>query len=239
MRPHYLKAIKNLVLRDEIDKRMVEHLSVAYLNGWELLQEKNDGGAPSLFWKMLDEAKQEKRGRWLTVAEVCWSSAAQRIRKEDKEEGKDVDEGFRKKILAFWRWTYEQREFVQERLGDDYSPFLGRMSELTSLLDNIDDDSEKWLMLAAPHMGEHHNEMFFIRGLVRLEDPESIRRIGKIYLKVLEKTTPAYRQEEIQEIIRRIYRSGDPKDADMICDTYGRRGAHFLKEVYDEFHSRK
>ena len=47
----------------------------------------------------------------------------------------------------------------------------------------------------------------------------------------------SFKQEEIQQIVKRLYKVGgkNPEvksDADNICNTYGRRGAHFLKELF-------
>jgi len=57
----------------------------------------------------------------------------------------------------------------------------------------------------------------------------------QIYNKVLENTTSTYKQEDIELIVRRIYEKGDRQDADDICNTYGRRGIHFLKPLWEEF----
>ncbi|MFH1191045.1 MAG: hypothetical protein V1670_02465, partial [Candidatus Omnitrophota bacterium] len=78
---------------------------------------------------------------------------------------------------------------------------------------------------------------FFIEYLTKFDDEESVKRIGKIFLKVLETATPTFRQEDIQSLVERLYKVGE-KDivikagADNICNTYGRRGIHFLKDLF-------
>ncbi|MCK4859921.1 MAG: hypothetical protein KAS87_05125, partial [Candidatus Omnitrophica bacterium] len=81
--------------------------------------------------------------------------------------------------------------------------------------------------------------MFFMEYLTKFEDDKSVKRIGKIFLKVLEGTTPTFKQEDIQLIVKRLYDLGKKdldvkKDADDICNTYGRRGIHFLKDLFYE-----
>lgn len=64
---------------------------------------------------------------------------------------------------------------------------------------------------------------------------QNAKRISKIFLKVPEKATPMIKEEDIALIVRRIYEKGERDDADKICDTYGRRGLHFLRPVWEEF----
>ena len=121
-------------------------------------------------------------------------------------------------------------------MGEEYNSFLGKIAELTILLDKIDEEKEGWLLQSAPHIDCFHNAAFFIEYLAKFKDPESIKRIGKIYKKVLEDTTPTYSQEDIELIICRIYEKGNYNDAEAICNTYGRRGIHFLKPVWAKYH---
>ncbi|NQT29726.1 MAG: hypothetical protein HQ596_04060, partial [Candidatus Saganbacteria bacterium] len=146
---------------------------------------------------------------------------------------------FKEKILAFWAWTIKEQIMIKAKLGPDYTAFLGSMAELTIFLDRIDKNTEKWLMLSAPHIDKRHIATFFIEYLTRYEDDESLKRIGRVFLKVLEGTTPSFRREDVQLIVKRLYKLGEKdtdvkKDADNICNTYGRRGVHFLKEIYEE-----
>ena len=113
------------------------------------------------------------------------------------------------------------------------------MTELTILLPKIDSKEEKRLLLCAPYIDFHYHATFFIEYLTKFNDAESIKCIGRIYKKVLENNTPTFRQEDIELIVRRIYEKGNRKDAEDICNTYGRRGIHFLKPVWEEFQKNK
>jgi len=210
------------------------------LRGFESLKQKNDNGQDSLLYKMLDEANiSGKRERWLTLSNFFWSiTGIITNEKKQASEGKILEEQ-KQKILAFWQWTVDKQEFVKDKLGSEYSAFLGSMAELTILVEKINEDTEKWLMLSAPNLEKRHNTTFFVDYLARYEDDESIKRIGTIFLKVLEGTTPTFRREDIQLIVERLYNLKEKypdlkKDADDICNTYGRRGVHFLKELYEK-----
>lgn len=84
---------------------------------------------------------------------------------------------------------------------------------------------------AAQYIDRHRNVTFFVEYFAKFEDQESIQRVGKIYNKILEYTTPTFKQEDIELIVQRIYEKGTRQDADEICNTYGRRGVHFLKQI--------
>lgn len=237
MRPNYLKVLKDNAFAERIDQRLVEHISIGYLQEYELLQQNNGDGQASLFWKMLMEVGTlGKRNRWLEVADFFWSLTERTIKKEDRVIEKETSGSTKNKILEFWAWTYVQQDLVKTNLGDDYDSFLGKMAQLTILLDKIDEEKEKWLLLCAPNIDNLHgaSATFFIEYLTKFDDEESVGRIGKIFLKILENTTPTYRQEDIELIVRRVYDKGDQNDADAICNTYGRRGIHFLKPIWEE-----
>jgi hypothetical protein len=94
--------------------------------------------------------------------------------------------------------------------------------------------------LSAPYINTEHYSTFFIEYLTKFEDDESVRRIGRILLKVLESSTPTYKKEDIVLIVERLYKIGETdsavkSNADDICNTYGRRGSHFLKELFFKY----
>ena len=239
MRQNYVKALESKIFKGRADERLVEHICIGYLQLGESLSQNNADGHPSLFWKMFNEANAEdKRSRWEDVAGFFWSISGRKLKKEDNDEKEEAPpEETKNKVVAFWGWTFSERETVKEKLGDAYGSFLSRMAELTIWLDKIDEKTEAWLLLSAPYVEIQHRSAFFIEYLTKFDDAESVKRIGKIFLKVLETATPTFRQEEIQLIVERLYGIGKKDvsvkaDADNICNTYGRRGIHFLKDLF-------
>lgn len=130
---------------------------------------------------------------------------------------------------------------VKQLLADDYNHFLGALADLTIYLDSINKETEKWLLLSAPYCELHYMSSFFIEYLTMfLDDEKSMKRMGKIFLKILEGSTPTFRDDNIYRIIERMYQLRDKypelkNDADKICNTYGERGQHFLKELYFKY----
>jgi len=231
MREHYKMAIETKVFDTEIDRRLVEHIAIGYLRKMETLDKDSD----SLFWKILDQIDiPEKKYRWEEVASFFWSVTGRSKRLDKEKEKEDLPEKFREKILDFWKWTYKERDSVKEKLGDVYTSFLARIAKLTIILPKIDKDAYDWLILSAPYIDIRHNSSLFIEYLTQfLDDDESVRYIGKIFREMLKNTTPDYKKEDIIAIVERIFQvEGGWEDAAEICNTYGRRGVHFLKETF-------
>jgi hypothetical protein len=236
MRANYFKALENKIFSEEIDRRLVDHICLGYLNSDEHLPSPNNDEQDSLFGKMLLEANVlDKRERWLEVVNIFWAQTNRSL--QDIEE--KISENIRNKVLKFWAWTFENQNLVETNLTEDYHSFLGKIAVFIIFLDKIDEEKEKWLLLCAPHIVPYHSATFFIEYLTKFDDEESIKRIGNIFKKILENTTPDYKKENIELIIRRIYKKGNPVDADSICGTYGRQGLHFLRSIWDEYHKNK
>lgn len=234
MRQNYLKALGTNVFKEDVDRRLVEHICVSYLQGDELLQPENTPGVGSLFWSMLmNSGKINKNIRWQKVIDFFWIETG-RTKKKEGETISDPQNNIKSKILEFWAWTCSESELVKRILGDFYGSFIGNLPMLTILLDKIDEEKENWLILCAPYIGNGHEASSFVEYLTKFDDKESIERIGKIYLKVLENSTPDYDLENIKVIVQRIYDKGKRADADEICNIYGRRGLHFLRAIWDK-----
>jgi hypothetical protein len=223
---------------------LAQHIAIAYLRGNEVLAENGKDGKPSLFWKILHNAdSSEVANRWLAVASYFWSISPRTLEKSIRDEDGDEEElgaEITNRIINFWRWTYDNRNKVEGLLKDDYKQFLARMADLTIYLDKIDNEKESWLLLVAPHCNLHHMSSFFIEYLTRfLNDDESVERVGRIFLKILEGTTPDFNKDHIYEVVRRLYELKDKNPrakgiADEICNTYGQRNQYFLKTLFSE-----
>lgn len=233
MRKNYEKAIQSTVLKGRVDDRLVEHVCVGYLYLDETLTDKN-----SLFWEILDESDTvDKRGRWKDIARFFWRKSKRWKKQEKNEENDEKLKTIQKKILDFWKWTVEKQDFVKSKLGEDYKSFLSQMAFLTVWLDKIDEESEKLLMQSAPYVDIEHSASFFMEYLTKFEDKESVKRIGPILKKVLETSTPMFKEKEVTLLVERLYDLGKTDsqakaDADEICNTYGRSGIHFLREAF-------
>jgi len=229
MRNHYLKAIENEFGKDHEGDRLVQHISIGYLRGDESID-----GEDSLFKKVIDKWKYSQIQK---IVDYFWSQGRS-LKEEVKEKESEEDKKVKNRIREFWRWTYADKDMIKNKLKDDYKKFLSSLTKLTILLDRIDSETSKWLLLSAPYVGEESGASFFIEYLDRFNDERSLGYISKILLKMLDAITPWFRQENIISIVRKIYQSGNKSDADKICNIYVSRGYEFLRPIYEE-HNKK
>jgi hypothetical protein len=231
MRSNYLKVITNDVFDKNIGKWLVEHICIGYVYSDESLDSKNDDGEDSLFYLMLTKADElKKQYRWFETADFLKTLSNQPRGTEEKEY-KEI----KRRILEFWAWTYENREQVSSILREEYSNFLEIIAHFIDLLDKIDENSENWLLLSSPNIDINHKSYSFMKSLNKFDDEKSVRRIGRLFLEILEHTTPQYPLEDIQEIVRKIYKIGEKSTANDICNIYGSRSnGILLKEIWNE-----
>ena len=103
MRQNYLKALESDVFQKQVDKRLVQHICLGYLYFSEQLKPQNSDGQDSLFWMMLTTVP--RFGQTQSVARnssFFWTRTGPTLKTEVKD-----------RILEFWAWSYDQREFVR------------------------------------------------------------------------------------------------------------------------------
>ncbi len=230
MRKHYIKGIDSSFKGDRAENRLVQHITIGYLRGTEPLDSTD-----SLFKRILDkwDAKQYKE-----IVSFFWSESRRIVEDAEKKEIEQEAADIKDRILKFWAWTYDQKEIVQNKLKVEYSSFLSDLARLTILLDKINAEYAKWLVLIAPYAGPDFDSTFFIEYLNKFSDEESCGYFGSIFLEMLNVSTPIYHEEHIVAIVEKIYRSGDKAAADKICNIYGSRGFEFLRKTYEQWNGK-
>jgi hypothetical protein len=228
MRANYSKALEYKEFSDDTEKRLVEHVCIGYLHYDDSLAERNSDGSASLVNKMLLNAGVlEKPDRWMMAVRFFLTYG--------KDQAKsDEFKLIRERILDFWAWIFREQEIVKANTAGKHGPFLGEIAEFVCFLDKIDEERERWLTLSAPYVESHRHGAYFIESLARFDDKESVQRIGRTFLKVLENSTPIYNEEDIQLIVKRLYDCGEKGNANEICDMYGWRGIHVLRQIWNE-----
>lgn len=221
MRPHYESGIEYDFKNKHDNEHLIQHIALSYLLGPEDIAKEG-----SLFKKVIERWKPEEI---VGIINCFWSQ--QGHLEDEAEESKEIIE----KILAFWKWVYENKFRQLEDVPKEERKVLAALSKLTVFLPNLNEEYSKWLLLAAPYAEETYESSFVIDYLNKFEDAESIKYVGKILLLMLDKFTPDFRQETIRSIVERLYINGQKDDADKICDTYGRKSYDFLREVYKKY----
>ena len=226
MRTHYSKGIDADFKEPYVGERLVQHIAIGYLGERESLDEK-----VSLFKKIIEKWRYPQLKE---IVSYFWSESEVLLREAKEAKESEENRKVKNRIMKFWQWTYEQRNMIKDKLKKDYGNLLSDLSRLTRILDKIDSENSKWLLLSAPFVDRDFNSSFFIEYLNRFEKKESIEFIGKIFLKMLSTITPNFDQVHIVSIVKKLYRFGYKADADEICNIYGSKGYQFLRPIYEE-----
>jgi len=248
MKPHYLKAIDYEFKEKNIGERLVQHISIGYLRGREDFKEDSLFGKLLKKWKPAQikeiigffwmEREPLRKPPKAVVATPAGPKVVEKIHKEQEKEP-PLELEMRNRIIEFWRWVYENKYRNAKVSNEKDKKILSELSKLTVFLPKIDSENVNWLMLCAPYTRLHFDSPFFIEYLNELKDKdESSKYVGKIFLKILESSTPDFRKEHIRSIVEFLYKTGDEKnkkEADEICNIYGSRGLDFLRDLYEGY----
>lgn len=229
MFPHYKKLKNTIIFNNNLEKRYIRHLTYFYLKG-NLELEKD-----SLFYDVLMNAKETKRlDLWIETANYLWSISPKTIETESLDIPKDVIG----RILEFWEWTYNHND-IKNLLGEEkYRQFMSKLGLLLIYVKKLDKQKYDWMLNSIPYLEEHHNTPYIIQYMTRYTSTEELHYVGNLFIELLKTSTPSYDKDHILLIVRRLYESKDTdlkKMADEICNTYGRRGNHMLRNLLENF----
>ena len=233
MKPHYERAINYEFKEKHSSEKLVQRISFLYLRDIEKIDDES-----GLFRKILN------KGNLLQIKEIIGWFWMQRdliigpIKEKKKTEETARIEKMRELIIDFWRWVYESRYKEKHQFNEEDKKILSNFSKLTVFLEKIDCENYEWLKLSATYIHSDFNVPFFIKYLDNLKgkDKNAGKYVGKIFLKILENSTPDYDQKDIRSIIKYLYISGFEYYANKICDKYVFRGIEFLRDIYEEYH---
>ncbi len=226
MKNHYQRAISSHLKGEQAEERLIEHLALGYLDSLESLSEIN------LFGKILKKRIPSQTRKIVSFFWMQRGYMPKPITAENKEA--------RSRIIDFWKFIYAKYR-DKDPLVEEDKKTLSSLAKLTVFLEEIDEEKLEWLKLSAKYVHLDFNSPFFIESLNQLKDkgeqPASAIYIGGIFLAMLDRFTPDFKQEHIISIVEHMYEVRDEKTkelADKICNIYGRRGLDFLRDIYDK-----
>ena len=208
---NYDKGIVTEFKDDHTIERLVQHICLGYIEGWEKLDDES-----SLITRLIKNNNNNKQ--LLAIERFFWML---RNKLTDK---------IKAKVKPLWKVIIQQLSNNQD--NTEYQKIIAEFSNWLCLVDEIDKETVEWLKLSAKYQVEY-NTTFFIEYL--LEHVEHTPdRVGEIYLEMLNSNIYfEYEKENIQEIVKRLYTQGQKLIADKICILYGARGYDFLKELFE------
>lgn len=209
-RGHYEKAILENFEDRHISERLVQHICIGYIEGWEKLEDKN-----SLISKLLVNSDPKR------ISEI--------IRYFKTQKG-ELTEKVSSKIKPLWESLYNILSDKEE--NKDYQVVASSLSSWISLIDRIDEQTFEWLKFSARNLS---SIPFFFEDLA-IHAQKTPYEVGEIYLEILNSGNyPYYKEKTMQEIVQILYEKDQKEIADRICTLYGSNGYDFLAGIYKKY----
>jgi hypothetical protein len=213
---HLKRALDTKFSNDQTKRRIIENVAVSYLRGQETID-----GQSSLFKYILEKWNPDDIEE---VISLFWAHRDAQLEGDQKE-----------RIFEFWRYCFNRTKGKE----DENKDILSDLNLLAVFLDQLQTEHVDWLKQSAKYVEERYHSSFLLEYFDKLADTNS-KDVGNVFLIMLEKSIPWYKQENIQSIVEKIYKAGFKNEiANPICDKYARAGFEFLTTIYKKYNREK
>ena len=218
LRNEYKRAIKTKFRDSNAQKRLAQHLCLAYLGGKENLD--SQGSLTKFYLDIADPARiQECIG-------FLW-----RLYKD----GPFIP-GYREKIVDFWKYRYTK--VIKEPNIENYKKEISDYIKLGVFVDEINKDIYQILRLSMKYVEASYNTTDAIEFLKKnsAKYPKEMAELFNIMVHNC-KIMPAYKKEDIRDIFINLYEMKNPEVkelTDKVINKYGERGIEDFRDLYEK-----
>jgi len=207
-----LYALNYRFSEKHINERVVQHICLAYLEGWEKLEDLS-----SLISKILEDKKEYQ------IAEVV--RFVEMFRENLNEKRKQKIKPLLRRVFNIISENVEKSEF--QNIAADLINWL-------NLIDKIDEDIFNWLKLSVKYIDQYNPAMVYRKYYEHID--KNPKKIGKLILEMLKYKIPApYYKDDIKKMVESLYSRNQKVIADEICNIYGKNGYYFLKDTFKRY----
>lgn len=210
---HLLKGIVTDFEEEFSEKHFVQHICLAYLEGWEELGDSN-----SIICKLIENKK-------IAHLEEVISFIG------NKKDSLSIEK--KKKIKLLWRKmiTILKSELVNPK----YQEVIVKLINWLSLVDEIDDDILDWIRLSVKYIYLNPDIYSFLKSLLGHVE-KTPKRVGIILIEMVDKVELYPPDEEnIKKIVQKLYEIGQKVIANKVAIIYGENGYYFLEDLYKKY----
>lgn len=208
---NYSKALQTEFDDETSLNRLVQHISIGYLQGLEELKDEQ-----SLINQLITI---ENPKQLLSLVRFFWM-----LRDKLPNES-------RRKVKPLWGSLLPI--LTKHKEDPEFQEVLGSLSQWLVLIEKLDEEIVGWLKLSVGFIKDVHL-MFFIEYLLKHVEVFP-NEVGEIYLGMLNSNIfPSHDQENIRKLIGSLYEKNLEGIADRICSMYLDNGYYFLKPLYEE-----
>lgn len=208
---NYSKALQT-EFDDEISlNRLVQHISIGYLQGLEELKDEQ-----SLINRLITT---ENPKQLLSLVRFFWM-----LRDKLPNESQ-------RKIKPLWGSLIPI--LAKHKEDPKFQEILASLSQWLVLIEKLDGEIVGWLKLSVGFI-QDDQLMFFIKYLLKHVEGFP-NEVAEIYLEMLNSNIfPSHDQENIRKLIGTLYEKNLEGVANRICSMYLDKGYYFLKPLYEE-----
>jgi len=211
---NYEKVLSS-TLSDQDLHRVVSHISLAFMAGWEDLDDED-----SLISKLFDVKSSKYMSSLISFFSI----------KRDVFEGKkSIIKELGSKIYEYLLSSVDSFDsFQKQKMMKQFLEWLG-------VFDEIDDDIYKWLIFSIKNIEEEVPFSFVENLLVHIDrTPE---KAGKLFLEALNADVhPKFpRKENIEELVSKLFEKEESDLAERIYNLYLSKGYHSFRDVLEKY----
>jgi hypothetical protein len=207
---HLLKGIVTDFEEEFSEKHFVQHICLAYLEGWEKLVDSN-----SAICKLIENKKIAHLEEVISFI------------------GRKKDSVSIEAIKPLWEKIINVLE--DEINNTKYQKVIVKLINWSSLVDEIDDDIFDWIRLSVKYIYLKPDIYSFLKGLL-VHTEKTPKRVGSILIEMADKVELYPPDEEgIKKIVQKLYEMGQKDVADNVSDIYGENSYYFLQDLHNKY----
>jgi len=211
---HYQKAIETEFEDTYIREKLVQHVAIGFLGGWEDVDDPQ-----SLLAILLRKKDPEQLSELIGFLNTI----------KEGEPRKNLEA----KIKSLWEALFEL--LYREQDKKEYQGVISKLHLWVGIVPVIDEGVKKWVKLTAKYVGVDWNDDMLVEYLSRHVE-KTPDYVGEIYIEMLNAGTyPDHKKEDVIKIVESLYTSGKKEHADTICNMYGEAGLYFLGDTYKKY----
>ncbi|MBP7792134.1 MAG: hypothetical protein KA120_03635 [Candidatus Goldbacteria bacterium] len=214
---HYEKALQTEFENTFINQKVVQHIYVGYLDDWEDINDEK-----SLIRKILDAGKKDQIEYLIRFFCNGKIEDDETIDNKKREMYKKV----KSKVRLLWKYIYEKYK--------DKPEIFVLTIDLLCLLDELDNENIEWIKAIAKNISRRHDISIIIKSYEKHID-KNPEFIAGIHILLLEsKLNFRFYEDEIKNMVIKLYEKGLREEADEICNKHAENGEFFLRAIYNE-----
>lgn len=221
-----LRSIKKNKGYNNPRELFIRHLTIAYLQGWELLGEDNlwttvvkDGIASEVRWTTFIFLEQTLPGAW-------------------SAEDEDFNGLINRRIIRFWEYYYNYFQNTKEELTLSDKQILGILGLLMARLPNLEEPYFSWCKYSIAHMEEDNYHNDYLKGLLQLKerlDSEEIRLpLARIFRELVQRQLPDYPKNAVPDLLEYLIETNDPGIKMVVREICAEYANHGLAEMVEK-----